>query len=88
MSTDSLRYSPPTPPRNQRFCLTGVSWLLNTGEGMHDEKISSMYFFFYAKGLPNGDVGVATGTQYFRRYSRELVSRTGDIVKKKLGGLP
>ena len=25
------------------------------------------------------------GTQYFRRYNRELVSKTGDFVKEKLG---
>ena len=28
------------------------------------------------------------GASYFRRYGRELASKTGDFVKEKLGGLP
>ena len=44
--------------------------------------------FLVCKGLSIDDVGVSRDTPYFRRYGRELVSKTGDFVKEKLGGLP
>ena len=43
--------------------------------------------FLVCKGLSNNEVGVARGAPYFRKYGGELVSKTGDFVKEKTGGL-
>ena len=44
-------------------------------------------YFPVCKGLSNDDVR-GQGAPYFISYGRELVSKTSDFVKEKLGVLP
>ena len=65
-----------------------VLWLLvATKDAM---KLESSHIFLFAKEgsqYPTMTSGWQ-GAPYFRIYSQEMVFKTGDIVKEKLGGLP
>ena len=50
-------------------------------------KKASSNIFMFAKVYRTMTSG-RQGAPSFRRYGRELVSKTGDFVKEKLGGLP
>lgn len=65
-----LRYSSSPPPKKKRdFLLTNVStWLLGNEEGCYIKQITSCVSCWGPKGNRTGDVGVARGAQFFRRY--------------------
>ena len=73
------------PPKNQRFSLTNVSWLLDTRKD--DMKNTIFMYFLVCKGRSNDDVVGARGT-VFQEIRPGAGLKTGDFVKEMLAGLP
>ena len=73
----------PPPPQNQRFCLTNVSWLLDTRKNA--KRTTVFKYFFVCKGLSKNDVGVTMGT-VFQEIRPGVGFKAGDFVKEYLGG--
>ena len=56
-------------------------------EGCYEK--NAFAYFLVCEGVSNDDVGVARVHRISgERYDRMLVSKTGDFVREKLGGLP
>ena len=72
------------PPRNQRYSLTNVSWLLDTRKDTIEAKVSIR--FLVSKAYRSTTSG-CRGTSYLRRYDREvLVLKPAILLKKSWGG--
>ena len=82
--TDSYYDSPPPP--NRRFCLTNVSWLLDTSNYAM-KKISSCNSLVAKEGPSSDDLGVGARGTVFQEIRPGAGVKTGDFVKEKLGGL-
>ena len=76
------------PPKNQRFCLTNVSWLLDTRKDTVEAEVPIHFLVCkgLAKGLSIDDVGVSRDT-VFQDIPPGAGLQTGDPVEEKLGGL-
>ena len=73
------------PPKNQRFSITNVSWLLDTRKDAIESKVS--IYFLVCKGLSVDDVGVSRDT-VFQEIRPGACFETAGFVKEMLGGLP
>ena len=84
-NTDSMIAPSTTSDFLSIFSATNVSWLLYTRKGATKQILSVAFLF--AK-----DFQMMTsrwqGAPCFRRYGRELVSKTKDFVSRNVGGLP
>ena len=72
-----------SPPKNQRFSLTNISWLLATRKDTTDNRES--IYFVVCKSLSINDVGVSRDT-VFQAIRSGAGFETGDFVKETLGG--
>ena len=82
---ESVTDSTIVPPKHQRFSLTDVLRLLDTGKDASNKTFP--YISLFCKGLSNDDVGVSMYT-VFQDIRPEAGFKTGGFVKEKLGGLP
>ena len=72
-----------SPPRNQRFSLTNVSWLLDTRKDTIENEV--FIYFLMRQGLSIDDVGVSRDT-VFQEIRPGTGFETGDFAKEKSGG--
>ena len=69
-----------SPPRNQRFCLTNVSWLLDTRRDTIEKDVS--IYFLVCKDVSIDDVGVSRDIVY-QEIRPGAGFETADFVKEK-----